>query len=569
VTLVRPASAMVTDSRPAVVGLIDGVPMQNHPDLADRVIIDDADGLESLSPAVGRVHGTAMASLILNGDLGTEEPKLMRRITVRPVLVPAPALRGSLESFPKNKLPLDTFHRAVLDLVARDAATTGRPYVINVSLGDPKRVFLRKMSPWARLLDWAAFQYRVLFIVSAGNCISEIELNLESGAARLLDPSELEAAILESIYLDRRNRTLLSPGEAINALTVGSAHRDASSATAGPNQLDPITRETLLSPTSALGHGYRSMTKPDVLAPGGRQFYRDAVSQVSATSLKLEVVDGYGPPGALVAAPSSPVDVARRRYMRGTSVAAALTTRLAAQIYEELEQLAAPGHFRSRSNLAVLLKALLTHTATWGADAENILDALLARNGVHGVKLKENISRFLGHGCIRPERAFRCTDQRVTVMGVGELSHGEAHVYRFPWPQILQSRVDNRRLTITLAAFVPTVPSTYGYRGADVWVAKPSECALVGIDSGDRDYHAIQRGTLQHICYSGSNAADFSDGAHLKLQVNCRADAMAEDALPPVPYALVVTLEVAEGSDLPIYAEVEIGLQAQIRVPVR
>jgi hypothetical protein len=35
-----------------------------------------------------------------------------------------------------------------------------------------------------------------------------------------------------------------------------------------------------------------------------------------------------------------------------------------------------------------------------------------------------------------------------------------------------------------------------------------------------------------------------------------------------VPYALVVTLEVAESSGLPIYTEVEVGLQAQVKVPL-
>jgi hypothetical protein len=37
---------------------------------------------------------------------------------------------------------------------------------------------------------------------------------------------------------------------------------------------------------------------------------------------------------------------------------------------------------------------------------------------------------------------------------------------------------------------------------------------------------------------------------------------MDEVTLPPVPYALAATLEVAESSQIPIYEEVEIRLRA-------
>jgi len=514
-----------------------------------------------------------MASLILNGDLGSEGPRLKRRITVRPVLVPSPSLRGPIEEFPPDRLALDTFHRAVLDLVAPTdrPAVADHPIVINVSLGDSKRVFLRKMSPWARLLDWLAYKYRVLFVVSAGNHPSELTLNVPRGMAPTMNGADRQAIVLEALYKDRRNRTLLSPAESINALTVGAAHRDSSSAPPNLHLVDPIVSESLLSPTSALGNGFRNMIKPDVLAPGGRQLYRESATSVtgSGSSSLLQLVEGVQPPGVLVAAPYSPIEASKRWYLRGTSVAAALTTRLAAQIFEGLEQLPAADGIRSSGNVSVLLKALLAHSAIWGDEAQTALEEVLVRNGVPRAKLKDNLSRFLGHGTIRPDRAFHCTDQRVTVLGHGELKHGDAHVFRMPWPQTLRSRVDERRVTITLASLVPIVAGNYAYRGADIWVAKPRECSSVGLEAGDRDQHAILRGTLQHVCYKGSKAADFADSAHLTLQINCRADAMDEDSLPPVPYALAVSLEVAEGSPLPIYEEVEIALRTQIRVPVR
>ncbi len=41
--------------------------------------------------------------------------------------------------------------------------------IINLSLGEPKRRFAGMVSPWARLLDRFAFDYRLLILVSAGN----------------------------------------------------------------------------------------------------------------------------------------------------------------------------------------------------------------------------------------------------------------------------------------------------------------------------------------------------------------------------------------------------------------
>jgi hypothetical protein len=559
------------DSGPPIVGLIDGVPLQNHPDIADGVVVEDVDGLEAQSQSQSRVHGTAMASLILNGDLSVTAPRLSRRVTVRPVLVPYPSLNGSIEHFPKGRLALDTFHRAVLDLVATPEGTPllDHPVLINVSLGDPNRAFLRRMSPWARLLDWLAYKYRVLFVVSAGNHARPILIEAASGSARSMNPRDRQSAVLDALYDDRRNRTLLAPAESINALTVGSANSDLSGSSPSAQLMDVMADEFLLSPTSAIGGGFRNTIKPDVLAPGGRQLFREGVAPQTTASALLEVATGMHPPGVLVAAPYSPIEAPKRWYLRGTSVAAALTTRLGAQIVEELDRLPAANRVRFSANLSVVIKALLAHSAGWGEQAQASLEQVLTENGIPNAKLKDYIARFLGHGMIRAERAFRCTDQRVTVIGEGELKHGEAHVYRFPWPKSLRARVDERRLTITLASLVPIVAGKYAYRGADVWVAKPNECSILGLESGDRDQHAIQRGTLQHISYAGARAADFAESADVTLQVNCRADATDELSLPPVPYALIVSLEVAEGSPLQIYEEVEIGLRTQIRVPTR
>ena len=60
------------DARPTGVpriGLLDGLPLANHELLAGRLIVDDPQGWEQDYQAGERVHGTAMASLIVPGGL--------------------------------------------------------------------------------------------------------------------------------------------------------------------------------------------------------------------------------------------------------------------------------------------------------------------------------------------------------------------------------------------------------------------------------------------------------------------------------------------------------------------
>ncbi len=69
-----------------VVALLDGLPMENHQYLAGRLVVDDPDSWSEEYPAAARKHGTAMASLILHGDLSASEMPLSRKLYVRPIL---------------------------------------------------------------------------------------------------------------------------------------------------------------------------------------------------------------------------------------------------------------------------------------------------------------------------------------------------------------------------------------------------------------------------------------------------------------------------------------------------
>jgi hypothetical protein len=550
-----------------IIAMIDGVPMQNHPDLSGYLQVNDTDELEAQVPANERWHGSQMASLIVNGDLTEAVNKLKRPVVVRPVLVSEASYRGIVEKFPADRLAIDTFHRAVLDVVAlaEQRSARERIHVINVSLGDRDRMFLRRMSPWARLIDWLSFRHRVLFIVSAGNCTRPLRLAVSEPDLRSATPETLQTLALDAMYVDRRNRRLLAPGESINAITVGAARGEGSGL--GSQQYEPIVLADLAAIYSAFGNGFRNTLKPDLLAPGGRQSFRLPVMGGGDNSVSLEALGGSGPPGLLAGAPGSIIHGPRRSHTRGTSAAAALTTRLAAQIFDALDEIQGIENL-SGDHVSVVLKALIAHTANWGEAAEKEWEKLLTRHGITAAKMKDSIARFLGHGCIRPARALGCTDERVTAVGYADIGDGDGHIYEFPWPSALRARTDERRFTITLASLVPTTPHKFLYRGADIWAAKPGELTMVGLGSGDRDSHAVQRGILQHISYSGKRASDFSDGATVRIQVNCRADSMMAEQVRNIPYALAVTLEVPEASGIKIYEQVQIAIRAQARVSV-
>ena len=81
----------------------------------------------------------------------------------------------------------------------------------------------------------------MLVLVSAGNHSHDIELEIERQAARVLSPDDMQANIVKAIAADARHRRLLSPAEAVNVLTVGAIHSDASVGSLPPQTFLDLT----------------------------------------------------------------------------------------------------------------------------------------------------------------------------------------------------------------------------------------------------------------------------------------------------------------------------------------
>ncbi len=557
--------AAAAPSGAPIAALLDGVPVINHQRLAGRLIFDDPDDYGARTPAAKRSHGTSMASLIVHGDLQAGESPISRPLYVRPIMLFDAA--SNAETTPSDRLPLDLVYLAVrrlLDGEGNEPASAPSVAIINLSLGDLNRPFSGRISPWARLMDWLSFRYRVLFLISAGNVRSWLPIRdfATTASWAAATPETREEAVINALNSEKATRTLLSPAEGLNALAVGAWHADEFASTEDPFHLkDPFPNGGLPNVSSGVGLGFRQTVKPDVLFDGGRELVRASEDE---GHVWLAVDGGGNYAGQMSAAPdvgaTGRLDIQRRTV--GTSNATALLTRSAIRIYDSLVD---AGYEVPRSHAAVLLKALLVHGAAWG-DAGDKLDGAFGPAGRDWQRHRDNISRFLGYGRPDIDRVLDCTAERATLFAYGDLERDTQNEFDIPLPPSIEGFTDLRRLTMTLAWFTPVNARHQQYRSATLEILPAGDKAFsLAVErlSGQPTHFAVNRGTLSHAIFEGESAVAFLDGGMLKLRVECRAQAGALD--DRVPFAVAISLETGVGSGIAIYDEVRAAIQPLIR----
>ena len=339
-----------------------------------------------------------MASLVLRGDLSADGQPLKAPLYARPILrADAPSwVRGVREELPRDRLPVDHIHAAVTRLFEGEAVSPDVRAIV-LAVGDAVQQFDRFVSPLARLLDWLSERYGVLFIVSAGNHLRELEVPSDID---LDDGEELQHEVLCRMQRDASMRRLLAPAESMNALTVGAAHDDASGAVVDDGRIEPILVPDLPNATSAIGSGARRSVKPDVLFAGGRQTLQFAPSPESEPR-RLEIAETRRPPGVKMAAAASG-NLTAASYATGTSVATALAGHQAGRMLERLDNLRSihGNGFPGPEFDAVLLKAALVHRADWGA-AHALIDA--CQEDLERGRSREAVARLVGYGTSRSD----------------------------------------------------------------------------------------------------------------------------------------------------------------------
>jgi hypothetical protein len=542
------------------VALLDGLPFGRHKLLDGRLIIDDPDQLETRYGVSNMRHGTAMASLILHGDYSDPGAPRGRPLYVRPILAPDPNFPEH-ERTPAGQLLPDLLHRAFRRLFEGEGA--GQPQapsvrVVNLSIGIETRAFVRQMSPLARLLDWAAVTYNVLVVVSAGNHLgSDLRLSRSS----LSSDENARRDALTQVHSLSRLRGILPPGEAMNVLTVGSTHDDAGVDVPESDTTWQLTPAGFPALYGAVGPGFRRSVKPDIFHRGGRALYLRPVNGPEETvSVPLARTEVAGP-GVKVAAPGWSGETDRLAYLHGSSNATALVSREADSLFDLLESLTSDTDefdFPDPQYHPSLVRALLVHASSWRPVGAQIAATL----SLPAERRRRELTGKLGYGVLDTERLRTAATSRAVLLGGSSISRNQRHTYSIPKPASVRSRAEHHRITITLAAMIPTLGTSQRYRGARVFFQTPDEEEFGGTRAESDNYMA-RNGSCQHEIFEGSRALAFDDGDAWTVDIDCRDDAMP--TISPVRYGLVVSIEVAPATSELVHDEVREGLRTRLR----
>lgn len=551
-----------------ILALLDGVPMARHSLLEHHLVIEDLFGLEPNAQVSDRKHGTAMASLIVHGDRNLKGVPLPRRIHVLPVMAASP---GQGETFPQDRLVVDMIYNSVRTMREGVEATAPNVIIINVSLGNRRQPFHGKLSAWARLLDRLAYEYGILFIVSAGNIAESFTVPRFANSVAFED-ADAEAkswGILESVNSLLGQRRIIAPAESVNAITVGSCNEDAVSPPlrlTARTSVDPYPDLRIANPSSALGPGYGSAVKPDLLMPGSRERLRVVTS--NGQSIGVAPAPPTHAAGLKVAAPPKIGQESYESYTNGTSASAALASRTCHRIHDALEGsygdafLSLPHRER-----AVLIKALIAHTAEWPEQTAELMKQILGpADGRQHVKQKDNIRRYLGFGLVDADSAVACTSDRATFWAVGEIRANQMVHVPIPIPAAMGGRAQPHSLSATVAWFTPTHPGTRAYRSIRLRLLEPEEMGELGLGTCSRqpDVNQSNRGTLFCRRWEGSKAAAVSHDMVIRLHIQRELDQVGhyDDS---IPFGLAVTISMP--GVVEIYEQVRQRLGILPRVP--
>ena len=547
-----------------IIGMFDGMPLQNHAMLQGRLVIDDPDEYETAYTTAQRVHGTAMATLLAHGDLAaTELTTLSRPIYVRPVMKPAP-FNGE-ESFPKDALIVDLVHRAVRRMYeGEDGTPPTAPYVrvINISLGDRQRQYYNTPSALAKLVDWLSYKYNVLFVVSAGN--EDLQLMPIEGGFELLKTLGLEerTKLIGKAQRDfQRNLRLLSPAESMNALTVGATYEDNASLIENDRAIQPIANG-FLSPTSPLGGGIGRSIKPEIVYPGGRYL----VGPHRWDSDRITITGGNRrEPGIVTAAPPvTGMDLNSYAANAGSSYSAAAITHECALNYDVLQEIYANAGYGGvpEKYVSLLLKAMAVHGTT-SSSMSDVAELQFQAKNQDGIQ-------WVGFGKPDFKRVRECSENRVTAIGIGEIGNDQGKLFHIPLPINFSNIMTTRRLTVTLAYFSPAAFNRQEYRQARLWFDRVGQTEERLVPRREyTDYHAEIRGTLQHQTFIGSGAIPWNgeeDG--IDLLISCTTTKpLSSLGKTLVPFALFTTFETKES--IKIYQPVANSINIRVSATAR
>jgi hypothetical protein len=392
-----------------IIGIIDSGVNSAHPLLAG-LVAEVFSVPDALGDADDRGHGTPVSGIAIYGDVRqhVEQGEFAGHFRVASAKVV-----DSHGNFSDTGL-VPTYMAAAIRRLHQIGCR-----VINLSLGDPKRMAGDKPTPWAALLDELARELDLIIVVSAGNR-RDLIASYGDGVV----------AAYPNCLVDEKGR-ILEPATAVNVLTIGSvAHSNG----IGGNDAEeagvvPLTQSGYPSPFTRTGPGVGGIIKPDFVDFGGTAVFDGPTQSLQGGDHRAE----------------AGVVSLNRNYLNrmltavsGTSFAAPLAAYKAALVREALPEASAN---QVRALLAI--------------SAEHPEAALKCLKDFD----EDKILHVLGHGIIDAEKAAYSDDHRVVLVREDTLPVNRFAVYEVPVPQIFQQEKGTRRIRVALA-FDPIVRHT-------------------------------------------------------------------------------------------------------------
>lgn len=557
--------------------LLDGTPIAAHPALDGGVVIEDVHDLVRLSQVEHRRHATAMASLILRGDLKADgAPVPNTRLLAIPILIDD--VDGA--SSPNDRLFVDLVHISLTRAFLGDEPLAPEAYVVNFSVGLRRAHFAGKIGSLARLLDWWSDRHGILFMVSAGNVPNDLLIpGMTSIAFEDAAPSARRQLVEAAQKSSRHTRTLMAPAEAMNVLTVGAISKDFTAPTIPPAAGNIVVNEAdevLPALSSGIGLGAFRSIKPDFLVSGGEHELR--LSPGGAAGVRLRVADRTQRTGLHVATVQQGAATTYRT--RGTSCANALASRATLLSLAALTEPGGPYADRPLSprDKALLAKALSVNAATWPETAVSRFEQECAPDPRKHARAREEVCRYYGHGLLDDARMREAPPHGATLVGLGSLRKDKAALFQVPLPPSLSGERIGRSMIATIAWFSPVLATRARYRlalleaiahGYDLLGGLiPDDGWALGMKSEHLDANIIKRGTVwsRRLVQNGAVVPGYVDGATLPIRVQCR-DGSGGGLSPDddIHFALAVTMEIETEVEFDIHQEVEHKLRVGLR----
>lgn len=366
-------------------------------------------------------HGTAMAGIAAYGDL-------------RDVLVSsAPVvLKHHLESVkilppPPHEPRTDLYGARTIEAVGyAEIEAPTRRRVISMSVAAAESHGQGLPTSWSSAVDALCAGTdgpRHLFFVCAGNIQTNAGLN----------------------YRDRNEtESVLDPGQAWNALTVGAFTTRASIDESSYAGWSPVARQGDLSPTSTTSCTWDDQwpIKPDIVMEGGNMALSPGGSEADF------------PDSLSVLSTHHDVNVGHFRATGDTSAATAAAARVGALISAEYPTL-----------WPETVRALMVDSAEWTPVMRAEIASLSRKDHV------ANLIRCFGFGVPDLERARWSAGNALTLVMEDELQpfirdkSNEMHLHKLPWPRDALASLGEVEveLRVTLSYFVEPNPARRGW----------------------------------------------------------------------------------------------------------